>query len=132
MFTNLIQPLTLGLSFLLLLLAPTAVTAQDITGSGTISVVVGGTYMTADPTNSTVGCLNAAGKVTLADCATFTVSDYRIATSEGVCSFYNASEPANTDAVYGSYVYALTCWEHAEMATDAQFYTVVSCKNKKQ
>lgn len=125
MFTNLLAPFTLGLGLLLLLLAPTA-TAQDITGTGTISVIVGGTWATANPANSTVGCLNAAGKVTLDDCATFTADASHIATTDGTCSFHNASEPANTDDVYGAYVYALACWEHATVATDVLFYTVVS------
>lgn len=126
MFTRLIQPFTLGLGLGLSLLSATAVTAQSITGSGTISVVVGGTWATADPANSTVGCINAAGKVTMDDCATFTVADYHITTAEGVCSFHNSSQPANTDDVYGDYVYALTCWDHAMTSTDVQFYTVVS------
>lgn len=123
MFTKFLHPFTLGLG---LLSAATAVAAQAIAGSGTISVVVGGTFVTADPSNSTVGCLNAVGKVTLDDCATYTVADYHISTTEGICSFSNSSQPANTDAVYGTYVYAFTCWDHTAVSTDVQFYTVVS------
>lgn len=123
MFTKFLHPLTLGLG---LLSAATAVAAQNIDGSGTISVVVGGTFDTANPSNSTVGCLNAAGKVTLDDCATFTAADRRTSTTEGICSFKNSSQPANTDAVYGSNVYAFTCWGHSALTTDVQFYTVVS------
>lgn len=123
MFTKLLAPLT---TLLLLTAAVSTVSAQQIIGSGTISVVVGGTFTTANPANSTVGCLSALGKVTLDDCATFTVVDYHITTTEGTCSFHNSSQPANTDDYYGTNVYALTCWEHNTLATDVQFYTVVS------
>lgn len=122
MFTKLLAPLTLGLG----LLSATATAAPTISGSGIISVVVGGTFDTANPSNSTVGCINAAGKVTQDDCATFTVDEYHISTAQGICSFHNASEPANTDSLYGAYVYAFTCWDHETVSTDVQFYTVVS------
>lgn len=122
MFTKLLTSLTLGLGLL-----STAASAQSITGSGTISVIVGGTFSEANPANSTVGCVNALGKVTLDDCATFTVdSKYHMSSSEGICSFYNSSQPANTDAVYGSSVHAFYCWEHTAVSTDVQFYTIVS------
>lgn len=54
-----------------------ALTSRDLTGSGTIQVLVGtggstnGTtdFSTTTPADA-VGCLDAAGKVTLNDCAT--------------------------------------------------------------
>lgn len=120
MLTKLLHPLTLGFGLL-----PAAATAQIfISGQGTISVVVGDSFATADPANATVGCLNAAGKLTLADCATYTGgNNNRVATGEGVCSFHNTSAPASP-----SYWddYAFTCWEHEDNNRDTQFWTLVS------
>lgn len=103
--------------------------AAALTGSGTIAVLVGDnsttSYTTTTPAD-VVGCLNAQGKLTANDCATFTVDGYRILTEAGACSFYNSSQPANTADVYGNNVYAFYCWEHDTMSTDTQFYTIVS------
>lgn len=119
--------LTLAAGLLLSPLA-TATSTGTITGSGTISVIVNATshsinFSTGLPSQA-VGCLNAAGKVTLDDCAVFTAEAYHVSTSEGACSFHNASQPANTDDVYGDSVYAFSCWDHETVSTDVQFYTV--------
>ncbi|KAF3765015.1 hypothetical protein M406DRAFT_331329 [Cryphonectria parasitica EP155] len=112
---------------------PRASTSGDLTGSGTLQVVIGSggnVSATTDFSTSTpadiVGCLNAAGQFTLDDCATYTVTDtYYVETSNGICSFYNSSSPANTDDYYGAYDYALTCWEHTGViGSDVTFYTV--------
>lgn len=103
-----------------------AVSAQQITGTGTISVVINGTWATANPDNSTIGCINSLGKLVLDDCATFTVTDYYIATEDGTCSFYNTSQPANTADAYGANVHSLYCWDHTTTSTDVEFYTIVS------
>lgn len=109
-------------------LLPSAAAATTLSGSGTISVLVGanGTtdFSTATPSDA-VGCINAAGKVTLNDCAVYTIEDYHISTEAGICSFKNSSQPANTDDFYGKNIYAFHCWEHSTVSTDTQFYTIV-------
>lgn len=116
MLSKLLHPLTLGFGLL------SAATAQIIiSGPGTISVVVGDNFYT-DPANATVGCLNAAGKLTLADCATYTGGNDHVATGEGVCSFHNTSAPVNPRYWDD---YAFTCWEHEDNNRDPQFWTLV-------
>lgn len=114
---------------LAVLAAVPAAGATLLSGSGTISVLVGSNG-TTDPTTTTpsdsVGCINAVGQVTLGDCATFTVQGYHIFSAAGFCSFQNTSQPANTDDYYGKSVYAFHCWNHSSVATDTQFYTIVS------
>lgn len=109
-------------------LAPSTTSSGTITGNGTIHVVANTTshsisWSGGSPSQS-VACLNAVGKVVLDDCAVFTAEGYHVSTSAGVCSFQNASQPTNTDAVYGGSVHAFTCWDHAPSSKDVQFYTV--------
>lgn len=109
-------------------LAPSTAAAV-LSGTGIITVLVGsnGTtdVMTTTPSDA-VGCINAAGKVTLNDCAEYTIQDYHIASDAGICSFKNSSQPANTDNYYGKSVYAFHCWQHGTVSSDTQFYTIVS------
>ncbi|CAN8100300.1 unnamed protein product [Discula destructiva] len=106
-----------------------APTTGPIAGTGLISVLVNTTsqtsisLVTGSPSQS-IGCLNAAGKVVLDDCALFTAVDYHVSTAAGVCSFWNADAPVNSDAVYGHSVHAFECWSHAVVSTDTEFYTV--------
>lgn len=106
----------------------TTTTTGTITGSGTIQVVANTTSHSINFSSGTpsqaVGCLNAVGQVVLDDCAVFTADGLHVSTSAGVCSFANASQPTNTDAVYGGGVHAFSCWAHAPVSTDVQFYTV--------
>lgn len=106
----------------------TTSTTGTITGSGTIQVVANTTSHSINFSSGTpsqaVGCLNAVGQVVLDDCAVFTAEGFHVSTSAGVCSFANASQPTNTDAVYGGGVHAFSCWDHAPVSTDVQFYTV--------
>lgn len=111
------------------LAAPAATTTGGtITGNGTIHVVANTTShsisLSAGTPSQAVACLNAVGQVVLDDCAVFTAAGFHVSTSAGVCSFQNASQPTNTDAVYGGSVHALSCWDHAPVSTDVQFYTV--------
>lgn len=135
---------------------PLLAAATSITGSGTIAVLVGqaGTNTSYDTTtpSDAVGCLNAAGRVVLRNCATFTfaashvvvVADANtnttntntntntttaaaaVGTGGPLCSFSNTSQPANTEDVYGANVHALHCWDHAAASAEATFYTIVS------
>lgn len=102
--------------------------AGAIAGTGIINVLVDTSsdinLSTATPA-LTVGCLNAAGKVVLNDCASFTGAAYSASTTEGDCSFKNPVAPVNSDAVYGSTVHALTCSD-ATTSASVSFYTVVS------
>lgn len=131
---------TTTLTLALGLIAPTALAAPSspiaartttsgtITGNGTIQVVVNATShsisFSAGSPSQAVGCLNAVGQVVLDDCAVYTAEGYHVSTTAGVCSFNNASQPANTDDVYGANVHAFSCWDHAPGPSDVQFYTV--------
>lgn len=116
---------TLGVATTLL---PSAA-ATALAGSGTISVLVGpggNTSSTTTTPSDTVGCINEAGKVTLNDCAVYTIQDYHIYTEAGICSFKNTSQPTNADDYYGDNVHAFHCWDHSTVSSDTQFYTIVS------
>lgn len=121
------MPSSLLLGALAALLPSAAATV--LSGTGTIDVLVGPNG-TTDATTTTpddaVGCINAAGKVTLGDCAVYTIQDYHIASDAGICSFKNTSQPANADDYYGNSVHAFHCWDHGTVSTDTQFYTIVS------
>lgn len=116
------------LPLLPLLALPLAHAAGAISGIGIISVLVDTTndivFTTATPSLA-IGCLNAAGKVVLDDCASFTADGRGASTDDGLCSFYNEDAPVNADAIYGGTVHALAC-SNATAAMSVQFYTIVS------
>ncbi|RYP44529.1 hypothetical protein DL768_009024 [Monosporascus sp. mg162] len=82
---------------------------------------------TTDPTNH-IGCLDATGRLTLDDCATFTwdaeawVGGNLVSAAAGPCTVNDENQPTNEDAVYGRDVHALFCSQDA--APDTQFYTI--------
>ncbi|KAI1140148.1 hypothetical protein F5Y05DRAFT_307916 [Hypoxylon sp. FL0543] len=99
--------------------------AQDFSGSGQILVINSTDFQTASPADS-IGCLDAAGALSVSDCATFTqLADYprSISSAAGNCSFTDSSQIANTDNVYGKQSYAYHCREYAATAYD-ELYTI--------
>ncbi|RYP66894.1 hypothetical protein DL771_007551 [Monosporascus sp. 5C6A] len=82
---------------------------------------------TTDPMNH-IGCLDATGRLTLDDCATFTweaeaiTGGNLVSAVAGPCTVNDESQPTNEDAVYGGDVHALFCSQDA--APDTQFYTI--------
>ncbi|KAJ6489973.1 hypothetical protein C8R45DRAFT_1138892 [Mycena sanguinolenta] len=104
----------------------TPITAQlNVFGTGYIHVLNSTNWTTATGADS-VGCLNAAGRFVLDDCAVFTHFDampYGLSTSAGICTFYDTSMPANTASPYGAFTYALTC-QTPESAQATYFYTI--------
>ncbi|KAJ6489922.1 hypothetical protein C8R45DRAFT_1096896 [Mycena sanguinolenta] len=101
----------------LFLFVVTPITAQlNVFGTGYIHVLNSTNWTTATAADS-VGCLKAAGRFVLNDCAVFThldVAPYGLSTSAGICTFYDTSMPANTAAIYGG----------PESAQATDFYTI--------
>ncbi|KAJ6489925.1 hypothetical protein C8R45DRAFT_1096899 [Mycena sanguinolenta] len=110
----------------LFLSVATPITAQlNVFGTGYIHVLNSTNWATATADDS-VGCLNAAGRFVLNDCAVFTHLDVApdgLSTSAGICTVYDTSMPANTAAIYGGSVHALTC-QTPESAQATDFYTI--------
>ncbi|KAJ6489920.1 hypothetical protein C8R45DRAFT_826212 [Mycena sanguinolenta] len=104
----------------------TPITAQlNVFGTGYIHVLNSTNWTTATAADS-VGCLNAAGRFVLDDCAVFThldVAPYGLSTSAGICTFYDTSMPTNTASPSGAFTYALTC-QTPESAQATEFYTI--------
>lgn len=111
-------------------LALVAAASGPVTGTGLISVLANPVgdinFISATPAQ-TIGCLNAAGKVVLDDCAEFTIlykaatNAYAAATDSGECSFYNEDAALHPNGD----VFALNC-SAAVTPRSVQFYTVVS------
>ncbi|KAJ6489974.1 hypothetical protein C8R45DRAFT_1096940 [Mycena sanguinolenta] len=102
------------------------ITAQlNVFGTGYIHVLNSTDSATATAEES-VGCINAAGRFVLDDCAVFTHLDavpYYLSTSAGNCTFDDTSMPTNTASPYGAFTYALTC-QTPESAQATDFYTI--------
>ncbi|RYP05841.1 hypothetical protein DL765_009715 [Monosporascus sp. GIB2] len=93
--------------------------------SGNLYIVP--TEPTTDPTNH-IGCLDATGRLTLDDCATFTyeaealTGGNLVSAATGNCTVNDESQPANEDGVHRNFYYALFCSQ--DTAPDTQFYTI--------
>ncbi|KAI2463649.1 hypothetical protein F4781DRAFT_110546 [Annulohypoxylon bovei var. microspora] len=104
----------------------TAAVAQDFSGSGQIFILNSTSLGGASPSDR-IGCLDATGAFSLDDCATFTKSNtspLSISSIVGNCTFADASQPANTDNVYGAQSYAWHCLDDYAAVTTDQLYTV--------
>ncbi|KAK3312978.1 hypothetical protein B0H66DRAFT_595459 [Apodospora peruviana] len=89
---------------------------QQFVGKGKIAAVAGSFFDSDDALidSQKVGCLNAAGVLTLDDCAVFSRSDSypnTLSTSAGDCTFHNTRMPLNTDSFYGQTSHAWYCGE---------------------
>ncbi|KAI1418391.1 hypothetical protein F5Y13DRAFT_149083 [Hypoxylon sp. FL1857] len=103
-----------------------AAVAQDFSGSGHIYVINSTNFQTASPADS-VGCLDATGALSVADCATFTrLNTYPLTLSSdaGNCTFTDSSQVANIDNVYGKQSYAYHCRADYVATVYDELYTV--------
>ncbi|XDG03881.1 hypothetical protein ABKA04_003496 [Annulohypoxylon sp. FPYF3050] len=104
-------------------LVATAAVAQDFSGSGQIFIINSTSLTDANPSQS-IGCLDATGAFSIDNCATFTKLKSSVSSDAGNCTFTDASQPANTDNVYGANSYAWHCLDDYSAKTSDQLFTV--------
>jgi hypothetical protein len=131
MFANLHIPLLL-LTATLTLPTYATVVREDFNGTGHIYVWQSDDWRTATP-DSTVGCLDAYGKLVAIDgsrgCGVFErAEDYphALSTDKGNCTFHDATQEENLDNLYGKGDYAWNCVEHESDSNDVLFTVVRS------
>jgi hypothetical protein len=82
------------------------------------------------PLDKRIGCVNAAGRLTLDDCAVFTRFDAlpnTVYTDAGNCTFQNPHMPMNTDSIYGQNTPAWWCGERGDWPMYEEYYYTLVC-----
>jgi len=107
--------------------------APEFVGRGQIHVIRSDSLAKASP-DQRIGCLNAAGQLTLFDCAIFSKIDTTyprtvtglLSSPAGDCSFTNKAMPTNKDSVYGKNSHAWSCGVDNNAATSGEVYYTVN------
>jgi hypothetical protein len=102
-------------------------------GNGIIHVLQTANEKWADPNNK-VGCLTATGRFIKpqkidVDCGLYTIKGGKLSTSAGNCTFYNPTQPENTDSAYGGlgdYAWSCASGQDNGLAVDDNFYSQAS------
>jgi len=118
------------------LLASGAAAQGPFTGQAQIIALHHGTVPQGDQNidevrlSDRVGCVNAAGQLTVNDCAVFTHEPnypYQAYSAAGNCSFFNPHAPVNKGSSFPTTVIAWTCAaENGAVTVMDDLYTIVS------
>ncbi|KAK4035444.1 hypothetical protein C8A01DRAFT_17861 [Parachaetomium inaequale] len=113
------------LSALLWTQAARADSVDEFVGSARIQVLNITSFWDDGALDSRIGCINAAGMLTLDDCAVFTrfdASPNTLYTKAGNCTFQNPNMPMNTDSIYGQNTPAWWCGERGDWPMYEEWY----------